>query len=64
MIVPVDERKHVENSEGVVESTTGHWLTCSNRNVEDLEAYSIINDKPVSGRGKILPRYIISTGMY
>lgn len=44
MIVSVDERKHIEDSEGVVESAAGYWLAGSNWNIEDLEAYRLFSN--------------------
>jgi hypothetical protein len=39
MVVSVDEREHVEDSEGVVESAAGHWFAGSDRDIENLQTY-------------------------
>ena len=41
MIISIDEREHVEDSEGVVESAAGHWFAGSNRDIEDLQTYQM-----------------------
>lgn len=40
VIVPIDECKHVQGSESVVESAAGHWFAGSNGDIKDFEAYS------------------------
>lgn len=37
MVISVDERKHIQDSERVVESATSDWLAGSDGDVEDLE---------------------------